>query len=102
MSGEVLSGLKVLDLSHQYAGGLAACLLGDYGADVIVVEHPSGSPMRTMLPRKNGESLWWKVVARGKQAITLNLSKPEGAALLKRLAVGADVVVENFRPGTLE
>lgn len=102
MSTTILEGLKVLDLSHQYSGGLAACLLGDYGADVVVVEHPSGSPMRTMLPRKDGESLWWKVVARGKQAITLNLSTPEGAALLKRLAADSDVVVENFRPGTLE
>lgn len=92
----------MLDLSHQYSGGLAACLLGDYGADVVVVEHPSGSPMRTMLPRKQGESLWWKVVARGKSAITLNLSKTEGAALLKRLVADADVVIENFRPGTLE
>jgi crotonobetainyl-CoA:carnitine CoA-transferase CaiB-like acyl-CoA transferase len=102
MTTGVLAGLRVLDLSHQYSGGLAACLLGDLGAEVTVVEHPAGSPMRTMLPKKQGESLWWKAVARGKRAITLDLSKPEGADLLRRLVAAADVVVENFRPGTLE
>jgi crotonobetainyl-CoA:carnitine CoA-transferase CaiB-like acyl-CoA transferase len=98
----VLAGVKVLDLSHQYSGALAACLLADLGADVVAVEHPAGSPMRTMLPKKDGESLWWKVVARGKRVITLNLSAPEGAEIATRLAQQADVLIENFRPGTLE
>jgi formyl-CoA transferase len=98
----VLAGTVVLDLSHQYSGALTACLLGDLGAEVIAVEHPRGSPLRTMLPQKNGESLWWKVVGRGKRGITLDLSQPEGADLLRRLLPGVDVIVENFRPGTLE
>jgi crotonobetainyl-CoA:carnitine CoA-transferase CaiB-like acyl-CoA transferase len=98
----VLSGTRVLDLSHQYSGALTACLLADLGAEVLAVEHPKGSPMRTMLPQKDGESLWWKVAGRGKRGITLDLSKPAGAELLKRLVGDFDVVVENFRPGTLE
>lgn len=87
----------------MYSGGLAAGLLADLGADVIVVEHPSGgSPMRTMLPQKDGESLWWKVVGRGKRGVTIDLSTMTGQALVRRLGERVDVVVENFRPGTLE
>lgn len=99
---KVLEGVKVLDLSQHYSGALAACLLADLGADVVAVEHPNGNPMRTMLPQKDGESLWWKVTARGKRVATLNLSKPEGAEMALKLAENVDVVVENFRPGTLE
>jgi crotonobetainyl-CoA:carnitine CoA-transferase CaiB-like acyl-CoA transferase len=98
----VLDGLKVLDLSHQYAGALAACLLSDLGADVVAVEHPEGSPIRTMLPSKDGESLWWKVVSRGKRVITLDISHPQGREILLEMLPRFDVVVENFRPGTLE
>lgn len=99
---KVLEGVKVLDLSQHYSGALAACLLADLGADVVAVEHPNGNPMRTMLPQKDGESLWWKVTARGKRVATLNLSKPEGAEMALKLAEKVDVVIENFRPGTLE
>ena len=60
----ILSGLRVLDLSHQYSGALAASLLADFGATVLAVEHPTKKAIRTMLPRK-GDSLWWKVVGRG-------------------------------------
>lgn len=102
LGGAVLEGVKVLDLSQHYSGALAACLLADLGAEVIAVEHPRGNPMRTMLPQKDGESLWWKVTARGKKVVSLDLSKPEGADLALRLAETVDVVVENFRPGTLE
>jgi crotonobetainyl-CoA:carnitine CoA-transferase CaiB-like acyl-CoA transferase len=102
MSEGVLAGTVVLDLSHQYSGALTACLLADLGAEVVAVEHPRGSPMRTMLPQKDGESLWWKVAGRGKRGVTLDLSRPAGADLLKRLVRGVDVVIENFRPGTLE
>ena len=102
MNAPPLSDLRVLDLSHQYAGGLAACLLADLGAQVVVVEHPRGSPMRTMLPQKDGESLWWKVVGRGKRGITLDLSTPRGRELSLRLASQFDVLIENFRPGTME
>lgn len=98
----ILAGLRILDLSHQYAGAFAGALLADLGAEVVAVEHPDGSPLRTMLPKKDGHSMWWKVVARGKKAITLNLSEPQGRDLLLRLASAFDVVVENFRPGTME
>lgn len=98
----LLAGLRVLDLSHQYAGALSAALLGDLGADVVVVEHPTGSMVRTMLPRVGNESLWWKVMGRGKRALSLNLSTDEGRKLLLDLAGHFDVIVENFRPGTLE
>ena len=97
-----LAGLKVLDLSHQYAGALAGSMLADFGADVVAVEHPRGNMVRTMLPLKDGASLWWKVAGRGKRAITLNLSSNEGRELALRLAAEADVLIENFRPGTLE
>jgi len=99
----LLSGLRVLDLSHQYAGALAGSLLGDLGADVVVVEHPTkrGS-IRTMLPRRDAESMWWKVMARGKETITLDLGSPEGRDLLLKMVGEFDVLIENFRPGTLE
>jgi crotonobetainyl-CoA:carnitine CoA-transferase CaiB-like acyl-CoA transferase len=98
----ILKGLRVLDLSHQYAGALAGSLLADLGADVVTVEHPAGSPIRTMLPRKDDESLWWKVAQRNKRAITLNLSAPPARDMFLKLAAEADVIIENFRPGTLE
>jgi crotonobetainyl-CoA:carnitine CoA-transferase CaiB-like acyl-CoA transferase len=97
-----LAGLKVLDLAHQYAGALAGSMLADFGADVIAVEHPNGNMVRTMLPLKEGSSLWWKVAGRGKRAITLKLSDPEGRAIALKLAREADIIIENFRPGTLE
>lgn len=98
----VLDGLRVLDLSHQYSGALAGSLLADLGADVITIEHPQGSPIRTMLPRKDGESLWWKVVQRNKRAITLDLSSAPARELFLEMAADTDIVIENFRPGTLE
>jgi len=99
--GPVLAGLRVLDVSHQYSGALAASLLADLGADVIAVEHPSRMTIRTMLPRK-GESLWWKVVGRGKRAITLDMASPTGRDMFLKLAHNFDVIIENFRAGTLE
>ena len=97
-----LAGIKILDLAHQYAGALAGSMLADFGADVIAVEHPNGNMVRTMLPLKDGSSLWWKVAGRGKRAITLKLSDPEGRELALKLAREADVIIENFRPGTME
>lgn len=97
-----LAGLKVLDISTLFAGPLAAMLLGDYGADVLKIEHPRGDPARTHGPSRNGVPLWWKLIGRNKRAITLYLGSPEGQALFRRLVRDADVVVENFRPGTLE
>ncbi|HEX2173383.1 MAG TPA: CoA transferase [Dehalococcoidia bacterium] len=97
-----LAGLKVLDCATLFAGPLLATMLGDFGAEVIKIEHPRGDPVRGHGYQKAGISLWWKVISRNKKAITLTLSRPEGAELFKRLAGQADVVVENFRPGTLE
>lgn len=106
MSGEaeaaVLQGLRILDLSHQYSGALAAGLMADLGADVVAVEHPRRSPIRTMLPKKDGRSLWWKAIERGKRVIALDLSTPRGREIVIDLARQFDVIVENFRPGTLE
>lgn len=97
-----LEGIRVLDLGTVYAAPISAMLLGDYGADVLKVEHPSGDPARTHGYTKDGIGLWWKVIARNKRTITLNLSHPSGQELLKRLVRDADVVIENFRPGVLE
>jgi crotonobetainyl-CoA:carnitine CoA-transferase CaiB-like acyl-CoA transferase len=98
-----LTGLRVLDLATLFAGPLAATLLGDFGAEVVKVEHPrKPDPSRGHGPSKNGVGLWWKVLGRNKRTITLDLSRPGGRAVLLRLAETADVVIENFRPGTLE
>jgi len=78
-------------------------LLGDYGAEVIKIEHPSRpDPARGHGPARDGEGLWFKALARNKRLVTLDLSQPDGRDVLLRLAAGADVVLENFRPGTLE
>ncbi|MFJ9377443.1 CaiB/BaiF CoA transferase family protein [Streptomyces sp. NPDC101455] len=98
-----LSGLRVLDLATLFAGPLAATMLGDFGAEVIKVEHPAKpDPSRGHGPSKDGIGLWWKLLGRNKRAITLDLSKPGGRDTLLRLAATADVIIENFRPGTLE
>lgn len=98
-----LDGLRVLDLATLFAGPMAATLLGDFGAEVIKVEHPARpDPSRGHGPAKDGVGLWWKVLGRNKRTITLDLSRPGGRATLLRLAATADVVIENFRPGTLE
>ncbi|MFF4395744.1 CaiB/BaiF CoA transferase family protein [Streptomyces sp. NPDC001480] len=102
-TGRPLSGLRVLDLATLFAGPLAATLLGDFGADVVKVEHPAKpDPSRGHGPAKHGVGLWWKLLGRNKRTITLDLSKPGGRSTLLRLAATADVVIENFRPGTLE
>ena len=98
-----LQGLKVLDLSIIVAGGTASSLLADFGADVVKVERPgSGDPLRNWGPFVNGVSLWWKVHSRNKKSLTLDLGSPQGQALLLELAAQADVLIEGFRPGTLE
>jgi crotonobetainyl-CoA:carnitine CoA-transferase CaiB-like acyl-CoA transferase len=96
-----LTGLRVIDCSRLIAGGVLATVLADHGADVVKVENPrGGDPLRTWL-RDRGE-LWWKVYARGKRSITLNLTAPRGQALLRRLVGDADVLIENYVPGTFE
>ncbi|MFE9689513.1 CaiB/BaiF CoA transferase family protein [Micromonospora sp. NPDC005806] len=98
-----LHGIKVIDLATLFAGPLAAAFLGDFGADVIKVEHPAKpDPSRGHGPAKDGVGLWWKVLGRNKRTVTCNLSDPQGAELLRRLLADTDVLVENFRPGTLE
>ena len=85
------------------AGPLTATHLADFGADVIKLEQPDiGDPMRHWTPMKKGKSLWWKVIGRNKRLVTLSLSHSEGQALFKRLVATADIVVENYRPGTFE
>ncbi|WP_327237064.1 CoA transferase [Streptomyces sp. NBC_01317] len=98
-----LAGLRVLDLATLFAGPLAATMLGDFGADVIKIEHPTRpDPSRGHGPAKDGVGLWWKLLGRNKRTVTLDLSTPGGRDLLLRMAAEADVVIENFRPGTLE
>ncbi|MFG2362241.1 CaiB/BaiF CoA transferase family protein [Streptomyces mirabilis] len=101
--GGPLTGLRVLDLATLFAGPLAATMLGDFGAEVVKVEHPAKpDPSRGHGPSKDGIGLWWKLLGRNKRTITLDLSRPGGRATLLRLAATADVIIENFRPGTLE
>src|SRR4051794_11652980 len=98
-----LEGLRVLDVSTILAGPLACQILGDYGAEVIKIEHPrTGDTMRGHGGQKDGVPLWWKEISRNKRTVAANLSDPDGAAVVRRLAATADVLVENFRPGTLE
>ena len=97
-----LDGLRVLDVATLFAGPLAATMLGDFGADVIKIEHPRGDPVRLHGSAKDGVNLWWKVIARNKRSVTLYLGHPDGQKILRRLAAKADVLIENFRPGTLE
>ncbi|MFQ6028068.1 MAG: CaiB/BaiF CoA transferase family protein, partial [Dehalococcoidia bacterium] len=98
-----LRGLKVLDLSVIVAGGTASSLLADFGAEVVKVERPgSGDPLRNWGPFYHGVSLWWKVHSRNKKSITLDLGRAEGQEILRSLAQQADLLIEGFRPGTLE
>jgi len=97
-----LEGLRVIDVATLFAGPLAATVLADFGADVIKVEHPKGDPVRSHGFTKDGVGLWQKMIGRNKRSITLNLSIERGQELMKRLLADADVLIENFRPGTLE
>ncbi len=98
-----LRGLKIVDISTVVAGPFAAGLLGDYGAEIVKVEMPGiGDSLRALAPHKDGVPLWWKVTNRNKRGVTLDLRKPEGRDLFAKLIADADVLVENFRPGTLD
>ena len=98
-----LQGLKVLELGQLIAGPFATKLLGEFGADVIKIEPPgTGDPLRKWRMIEDGTSLWWHVQTRNKRSVALDLRSEEGQALVRQLAAEADVVVENFRPGTLE
>lgn len=98
-----LKGLRIVDISTVVAGPFAAGLLGDYGAEIVKVEMPGvGDSLRALAPHKDGVPLWWKVTNRNKKGVTLDLRLPEGRELLAKLVADADVLVENFRPGTLD
>ena len=99
-----LTDIRVIEVGTLLAGPFCGQLLADHGAEVIKVEPPgSGDPMRAWGQEKaDGKSLWWPVVGRGKKSVTINLREQAGQDLVRRLAAGADVLLENFRPGTLE
>jgi len=97
-----LAGIRVLDVSTVYAAPISAMMLGDFGADVIKIEHPRGDPARTHGWNREGHGLWWKVISRNKRTMTLDFGKTDGQAILRRLVAQADVLVENFRPGVME
>lgn len=98
-----LQGVRVVDASTLFAGPMAAMHLGDMGADVIKVEHPTRpDPARGHGPSKDGQNLWWKTLGRNKRNVAIDLHTDGGRDAFLRLARNADVVIENFRPGTLE
>lgn len=97
-----LQGIRVLELGQLLAGPFCGTILGYFGAEVIKVEPPSGDPIRTWRVMKDDTSLWWRSLARNKKCITVDLKNPQGQALVKKLATDCDVVIENFRPGTVE
>ena len=98
-----LEGIRVLDLSRVLAGPFCGMLLSDLGADVIKIEDTSsGDESRTWPPHKDGESAAFLVINRNKRDMTLDLKAPEGVAILKRMVASADVLIENFRTGTME
>lgn len=98
-----LTGRRVIDVSTVLAGPLAAQTLGDFGADVVKVEHPVvGDSFRHHGAHVDGHGLWWKIVSRNKRCVGVNLGTPDGAEVFRALVATADVLIENFRPGTLE
>lgn len=98
-----LDGLTVLEMGQLIAGPFAGCLLGYFGAEIIKIEPPGrGDALRDWRVLKNGTSLWWRAMARNKKCISVDLRKPEGRTIAAELADGADVLIENFRPGTME
>ncbi|WP_345564117.1 CoA transferase [Nonomuraea rosea] len=98
-----LADLRVIDAATLFAGPSAAMMLADFGADVIKIEHPRrGDPSRGHGASVDGVGLWWKTLARNKRAAAVDLSRAEGQEILRRMATRSDVLIENFRPGTLE
>lgn len=103
MARQVLSGIKVLELGQLIAGPFAAKTLADFGATIIKVEPPvNGDPLRKWRMLHEGTSVWWEAQSRGKQSICIDLRQKEGQDMVRTLAAQADVLIENFRPGTME
>jgi formyl-CoA transferase len=103
-----LTGLKVIELGQLIAGPFAAKTLSDFGADVIKIEAPAnaagtgGDPLRRWRLLKDGTSVWWQAQSRNKRSLALNLKEPEAQEIVRRLVAEADILIENFRPGTME
>lgn len=103
MNNQILSGIRVLELGQLIAGPFAAKTLADFGAEVIKVEAPDGGdPLRKWRLLHNGTSVWWQAQSRNKQSVCIDLRSEEGQRLVRRFAESADVLIENFRPGTME
>lgn len=99
----LLHGVRILEIGSMVAGPVSATLLADFGAEVIKLEQPGeGDPIRKSGPMYKDESLWWNVEGRNKRSVTLDLHKPQGQELLRDLVKHADVLIENFRPGTMD
>ncbi len=103
MSANALQGVRVIEMGQLIAGPFAGKTLGDFGADVIKIEAPgTGDPLRNWRMMKDGTSVWWQVQSRNKRSLALDLRSEEGQDVARKLIAEADVLVENFRPGTLE
>jgi formyl-CoA transferase len=103
MQPQALDGLKVVEMGQLIAGPFAGKTLGDFGADVIKIEAPgAGDPLRNWRLIQDGTSVWWQVQSRNKRSIALDLRSAEGQGIARKLVAQADVLIENFRPGTLE
>jgi formyl-CoA transferase len=103
MSATALQGVRVIEMGQLIAGPFAGKTLGEFGADVIKIEAPgAGDPLRNWRMMKDGTSVWWQVQSRNKRSLALDLRSEEGQDIARKLIAEADVLVENFRPGTLE
>lgn len=98
-----LAGIKVLELGTLIAGPFCSRMLAEFGAEVVKIESPEGGdPIRQWRVLKDGTSLWWSVQARNKKSLTLNMKDPRGQQIARQLALEADIIIENYRPGVLE
>ena len=98
-----LAGIRVLEMGQLIAGPFAGCMLAYFGAEVVKIEAPgTGDPLRNWRVLKDGTSLWWRAMGRNKKCVTLNLREPRGRDIARTLALRSDVLIENFRPGTME
>lgn len=102
MDSSPLSGIRVLEVGQLLAGPFAGCVLGYFGAEIIKVEPPGGDPLRNWRVLRDGTSLWWHSLARNKKSVSIDLQHHEGRSLVRELARKSDVLIENFKPGTME
>src|SRR5690554_2720838 len=101
-SDRPLDGLRVLELGQMLAGPFAGCMLGYFGAEVIKIEPRGGDPLRNWRVLRDGTSLWWRSLGRNKKSVTVDLQTERGRELVRRLAAQSDILIENFKPGTME